>query len=232
MRKRMGTKKKRMVLFDWFFIVLCLARGSSRQVQTTQGFSAYHFLFQALTLVGRVYCPGDNVHACSRHFTRDLKGVQSFYEDGHCWCLPLFWKAAAPRPDPSHCFIIFCKCGHLNMWERFGRHTAAYSLFIIHMISSVVRSHQPPFTGLNWGGGSKHHYSNPHDLQVCALNFANGKDVGQKLGMSFCCNNWCQFMSKKVVSKKEYHPYLGKGSNLTSIFFSKDGLKPPTSCVL
>ena len=62
------------------FIALCLARGNSGQVQATQGFSAYHFLFQALTLVAECIVQG----IMFTLFYQRKRGSAFFSEDGHC----------------------------------------------------------------------------------------------------------------------------------------------------
>ena len=126
------------------FIALCLARGNSGQVQATQGFSAYHFLFQALTLVAECIVQG----IVFTLFYRRKRGSAIFFWGWTLLMLAFILQSSGAVSGSQSLFMIFCKCGHLNMWERFGRHTH-YSLFIwLHQLWWVTN---PPFKGLNWG---------------------------------------------------------------------------------
>lgn len=177
------------------FIALCLACGNSGQVQATQGFSAYHFLFQALTLVAECIVQG----IMFTLFYQRKRGSAFFSEDGHCWCLLLFCKAAAPRPDPSHCSWYFA---NVDIWTCGNDLEGILMIPYSYDYISLWWVTNPPFKGLNWiqlGDGffQASLLENPMTsrggggwltCQVCALNFANGKDVGAlalKLGRSF-----------------------------------------------
>ena len=79
-------------------------------------------------------------------FYQRKRGSAFFSEDGHCWCLLLFCKAAAPRPDPSHCSWYFA---NVDIWTCGNDLEGILMIPYSYDYISLWWVTNPPFKGLN-----------------------------------------------------------------------------------
>ena len=95
------------------------------------------FPFPSADLGRRVYCPGDSVYAILPEKERECNFFLRMDTADACF---YFAKQRRRVRIPVIVHDI------LQMWtfEHVGTVWKAYSLFIVHMITSVVMSHQPP----------------------------------------------------------------------------------------